>query len=72
LSPLISSLIHTEWNFSSWQASSSGHPSYLFTNPEELAEIYLITGWDDAAGHEKWIKSPRNEELLQVAKRSGT
>jgi heme-degrading monooxygenase HmoA len=54
---------------SSWQASSSGYPLCFFTNPEELAEIYLITGWDDVAAHEKWIKSPRNQELLQIAKK---
>lgn len=54
---------------SSWQASSSGHTLCFFTNSEEPAEIYLITGWDDVAAHEKWIKSPRNQELLQIAKK---
>ncbi|KAG2154090.1 hypothetical protein DEU56DRAFT_772888 [Suillus clintonianus] len=52
---------------SSWQASSSGYPLCFFTNPEEPAEIHLITGWDDVRAHERWIASSRNQELLQTA-----
>jgi len=50
---------------SSWQASSSGYQLCFFTNPDEPAEIHLITGWDGVAAHDEWIKSSRNQELLQ-------
>ncbi|OAX37122.1 hypothetical protein K503DRAFT_743210 [Rhizopogon vinicolor AM-OR11-026] len=51
---------------SSWQASASGYPLCFFTNQHELREVYLVTGWNDVAAHEEWIKSARNQELLEI------
>ncbi|KAG1756906.1 uncharacterized protein EDB91DRAFT_1041182 [Suillus paluster] len=57
-------IVNLFFKVSSWQRSSSGYPLCFFINPEEPAEIYLITGWDDVRAHEKWIASSRNQELL--------
>ncbi|OJA11793.1 hypothetical protein AZE42_09315 [Rhizopogon vesiculosus] len=51
---------------SSWQASASGYPLCFFTNQQEFREVYLVTGWNDVAAHEEWIKSARNQELLEI------
>lgn len=61
LDPLLAELFE---KLASWQAGWSGYQLLFFTDVNNPAKIYLVTGWKDVEAHKEWIASDQNQELL--------
>ncbi|KAG7089487.1 hypothetical protein E1B28_011167 [Marasmius oreades] len=53
------------------QSSWSSYPVLFYsdvTRSSSSSTIYLISGWESVAAHQKWIESAENQELLKLFK----
>ena len=51
---------------SAWQSEWSNYPLTFYKSVEDPALLYLLSGWKDVDAHGDWIKSERNQNLLQI------
>ena len=51
---------------SAWQSEWSNYPLTFYKSVEDPALLYLLSGWKDVDAHGEWIKSERNQNLLQI------
>ncbi len=49
-----------------WQSEWSNYPLTFYKSVEDSALLYLVSGWKDVDAHGEWIKSERNQNLLQI------
>uniref|UniRef100_A0A0W0EXW0 ABM domain-containing protein n=1 Tax=Moniliophthora roreri TaxID=221103 RepID=A0A0W0EXW0_MONRR len=60
--PLPELLQRLSTNQSAW----SGYPLLFFVDTSDPNIIYLVSGWESVAAHQKWIESNENQELLRL------